>query len=249
MISLLLWAGLCFAQEVEEPVPQIYFDRSDTDVPLNITYDGKEILIYGAVQNIEGDPDLIINVVGPRETYIIHKKEHRLGMWINGSQMRFRNVPSFLATFSDARLDTIMLPTERQRYNIGFAEAVPIRGLSQKVTNPQAFVDAFIRLQKRKGNYVLDEDGIKVAGNTLFSARIPLSANIIEGSYEVNIYLLSRGRVVASVTSDLPVYKSGLERWLYDLAMERGFLYGLLALFLAVAVAFLMSRLMRLFQR
>lgn len=244
-----LFAAALFAQE-EERSPEIFYDRSENSVPLNITYDGSEILIYGAVDMPNGeDPDLVIKVIGPSSNYTVHKKIRNFGIWMNGPSMTFRNVPSFLATFSDAPLDTMILPTEKRRYNIGFEQAVPLRGIGTDVDDPKTFADAFIRLQKRDRKYVLDEDGIKVSGKLLFSARIPLAANIVEGEYDVEIYLLGRGRVLTFVTSKLPVVKTGLERWLYDMSQERGFLYGCLAIFLAISVAFLMSQIVRLFQR
>ncbi len=250
LLILLLAPCAAFAQNINEPTPQIYFDRSDSDVPLNITFNGQDILIYGAVENLGGlDPDIIIKITGPLDNYVIHKKSHRLGMWINTQSLTFRRVPSFLALFSDAPLDTIILPTEKIRHDIGFERSLPLRGFSAEIDEPEAFLNAFINLQKRKQKYVLDEDGVKIAGNILFSAHIPLAADIIEGTYTVEILLLGRGRVLASVTSDLPVYKSGIERWLFELSQNQGWLYGLLAIFMAVLVAYLMSQFMRLFQR
>lgn len=250
ILSLLFAASFANAQSAPADIPQIVYDSSDTDVPLNITFNGKDILIYGAVSGtLDDDPDLIVSVTGPNDSYTVYEKVHKYGMWINGPSIEFRRVPSFLAIFSDAPLDTIILPTEKQRYKIGFQQSLPIRGMSSAVDDPKKFVDAFVNIERRKSNYVLDEDGVKVLGNVLFSARIPLAADIVEGNYVVDIYLLNRGRVITSVTSDLPVYKSGIERWLYDLAHEHGMLYGLLAIFLAISVAFAASQFMRLFKR
>ncbi len=230
--------------------PEIFYDQSESSVPLNITYDGHEILIFGAVEMpVNEDPDLVIKVIGPKENYTLHKKERKFGIWMNGPSMTYRKMPSFLATFSDAPLDTIIIPEEKRRYRIGIDQTVPIHGVGHNVTDAKAFSEAFTRIQRRERKYVLDEDGIKISGNVLFSARVPLAANIIEGEYDVEIYLLNRGRVLASVSSKLPVVKTGLERWLFDLSQNNGFFYGLLAIFLAITVAFLMSQFMRLFQR
>lgn len=248
----IIWslASFAFAQEEETLAPNIIYESSDSEVPLNITFNGKEILIYGAVQNLDDeDPDMIIRVRGPRATYTIYEKVRKFGLWVNGPNLTFRNAPSYLGIFSDAPLDDIILPTEKQRYEVGFEQALPIRGLSLGIVNPQQFVSAFVALQNKRQTYILDEDGVRFKGQVLFTSRIPLAADIVEGQYDIEIMLLNRGRVVASLETELPVYKSGLERWLYDLAMERGFLYGLLAIFLAIFSAFFMAQFMRLFRR
>ncbi len=48
LLLFAFWAMAGFAQD-DTPTPSIVYDRSDSDVPLNITYNGREILIYGAV--------------------------------------------------------------------------------------------------------------------------------------------------------------------------------------------------------
>ena len=56
------------------------------------------------------------------------------------------------------------------------------------------------------------------------------------GNYQAEIYLISDGRVRARSTAPVIIDKTGFERSLYVFAQDHGFLYGLFAVALAVAM-------------
>jgi hypothetical protein len=64
---------------------------------------------------------------------------------------------------------------------------------------------------------------------------VALPADLTEGEYKVRLFITRDGAAVDVHEESITVNKDGLERWIHNLAHEHSLLYGLLALFLAVA--------------
>ena len=92
-----------------------------------------------------------------------------------------------------------------------------------------------IRINAGKGLYQTLPEGVLVNDETLFRTLIELPANLTEGDYAAEIYLTRGGEIVDFYTTTIPVKKVGLERWLYNLAHDNAFLYGLMSLTIAIA--------------
>ena len=76
---------------------------------------------------------------------------------------------------------------------------------------------------------------------TLFRTRIDLPANLVEGDYTTRIFLTRDGQVVDQFETTIFVRKTGIERWLFVMSQDHPFLYGLLALALAIAAGWMAS--------
>jgi hypothetical protein len=72
---------------------------------------------------------------------------------------------------------------------------------------------------------------------------------LTEGDYKAEIYLTRGGQIVDLYTAIIPVKKVGLERWLYNLAHENAFLYGLMSLSIAIAAGWSASAVFTLLRR
>ncbi|MEN8888374.1 MAG: TIGR02186 family protein, partial [Celeribacter marinus] len=90
---------------------------------------------------------------------------------------------------------------------------------------------------------------VEITQDTLFSTSVTLPSNLVEGRYTTRILLLREGRVLDSYTTSINVQKVGIERWLYRLAQDNAFLYGLLALLIAGLSGWLASAGFRLLKR
>ena len=76
-------------------------------------------------------------------------------------------------------------------------------------------------------------------GRSLFRATIRMPAYVVEGNYTTQIYLFHAGKLLSWDKSLLEVRKVGLERYLYTLASDRPWSYGILAVAIAIACGFL----------
>lgn len=209
-------------------------------VGITASFDGSDILIYGAVARETplppGPPlQIIVTVEGPSEHITVRRKNRVLGIWVNTQSVSVAAAPGFYAVSTSAPLDDILLPSEDTRFRISVPLAMRALGEAKGVEDVTPFTEALIRLKSAEGRYRLDEGNVHVVEQTLFRADVALPAQLVEGDYKARVFLLREGRVIDVQLAAIAVHKVGLERWLYRLALDKPFQYGVLSLVLAVA--------------
>jgi len=146
-------------------------------------------------------------------------------------------------------LEKILEPAEDGRFRISVALAMRAFAGAAEVDDVVPYTEALIRLREQHDLYRLDEGAVRLAEETLFRADVRLPANLMEGLYATRIFLIRDGKVQDTFRAPIEVRKVGLERWLYRLAFEKPFLYGLMSLALAVAAGWGASAAFRQLQR
>lgn len=232
LISLLLL--LAMPAKAEE----IVLGLSQDEVAITATFEGSEILIFGAIKRdgpVEGEGDLgvIVTIAGPDQPVTVRKKDRRLGIWVNTESVDVDVAPTFYAVATNRPLEEILTFTEDLNTRISTQRA--IRSVGATVESAQSFTDALIRIRGAQGLYQTIPEGVSVAEEALFRVLIPMPANLTEGDYKAEIYLTRGKQIVDLYTTTIPVKKVGLERWLYNLAHDNPFLYGLMSLSIAIA--------------
>lgn len=223
--------------EVEAP-EQVVAGLSDSSVAITTSFDGSDILIYGAVRRTtpipEGALDVIVTIEAPSQPLTVWKKSRRAGIWVNTDRVEIGAAPSFYAVATTGPLDQILSPDWDNRYRISLP--LVMRGFegAPEVDDSVPFTEALIRLRQQNGHYRLDEGTVTLVEDTLFRTDIRLPANLLEGDYRARIFLLRDGQVIDAYRAAIHVRKVGLERWLYVLAFQQPLLYGLMSLAVAV---------------
>jgi uncharacterized protein (TIGR02186 family) len=246
LVSLLLL--LAMPAQAEE----IVLGLSRDEVAITATFEGSEILIFGAIKRdgpveTEGDLGVIITVAGPDEPVTVRKKDRRLGIWVNAESVEVDVAPTFYAVATNRPLPEILTAAEDLNTRISTQRAV--RSVGASVDSAQNFTDALIRIRGDQGLYQTIPEGVSVAEESLFRALIPLPANLTEGDYKAEIYLTRNKQIIDLYTTTIPVKKVGLERWLYNLAHNQPLLYGLMSLSIAIAAGWGASAAFSMFRR
>ena len=237
-LLLLLLAPLARAEEI---VPGL----SSNQVAIDATFNGSDILIFGAVKRDAPAPEdaspleVIITVSGPPQRVTVREAERRMGIWVNVGAVAVDAAPSFYAVAATGALDEVLSDTEDLRHSISVARA--IRAVGNNVGNREDFLEALIRLREEEGRYQLLERRVTFPEQTLFRTQIALPANLTEGDYATRIFLTRDGEVLDLFETTIFVRKTGIERWLYTLAQNQPLLYGLLALSLAITAGWIAS--------
>ena len=65
-----------------------YFDLSEKEIQIQTDFNGKEIIIFGILN--EGK-DTLITIKGPEKKALIQKKERILGFWFNTKKITYNN--------------------------------------------------------------------------------------------------------------------------------------------------------------
>jgi uncharacterized protein (TIGR02186 family) len=231
---------------------EIVLGLSRDEVAITATFEGSEILIFGAIKRddaapIEGDLGVIVTVAGPDQPVIVRKKDRRFGIWVNTESVEVDVAPTFYAVATNRPLEEILTFTEDLNTRISTQRA--IRSVGATVEGAERFTQALIRIRTGQGLYQTLPEGVWVEEEALFRTLIPLPANLTEGDYKAEIYLTRDKQIVDFYATSIPVKKVGLERWLYNLAHEHAFWYGLMSLSIAIAAGWGASAVFTLFRR
>ncbi|NHF71920.1 TIGR02186 family protein [Paracoccus xiamenensis] len=233
---------------------QVVAGMSSDAVSITTSFDGSEILLYGAVKRETPIPSssllqVIATVEGPSRSVTIRRKERRFGIWVNTESVVVGAAPSFYAVATTAPLRLILDPEEDARFRISIPTAMRSFARPLDVEDPVEFTEAMIDMRMAEGSYRLDDGAVTLVDDTLFRADFRLPANLVEGTYKTRIFLLRQGRVIDSYSAPLEVRKVGLERWLYRLAFDQPLVYGLMSLLIAAVAGWGASAAFRALQR
>lgn len=218
---------------------EVVLGLSSDKVAITATFEGSDILIFGAVKREAPIPeiplDVVITVAGPALPVTVRRKDRRFGIWINTDSVDLDAAPSFYAVATSGPLDKVLSATEDLRHRVSIPRAIRSVGAASMVEDAESFTEALIRIRREEGAYQLRENSVALDEQTLFRTAIRLPANLTEGAYATRIFLTREGRVVSRLETVIDVRKVGLERWLYSLSREDPLLYGLLSLAIAIA--------------
>lgn len=240
-------------EDAEMPAERVVAGLSSDSVAITASFDGSDILIYGAIKRETPIPpgpplEIIVTVEAPSRALTVWRKERRFGIWVNTERVRVAAAPGFYAVATTGPLDEILQPEWDARYRISLPLAMRALG-EDVVVDVVPFTEALVRLREENGLFRLDEGSVTLVEQTLFRADVRLPANLVEGSYRTRIFLLRNGEVVDVYRAPIDVRKVGLERWLYRLAFDQPLIYGLMSLAVAVVAGWAASAAFRHLRR
>lgn len=227
---------------------------SQDAVAITATFDGSEILIFGAVKRDAPAPsdeplDVVIAISGPDESVTVRKKDRRFGIWVNVEAVGIDVAPSFYAVASTRPLNDALSHTEDLRHRISLDRAIRSVGAASESADAPAFLAALKRIGIAEGRYLISEGTVALDQETLFRTSLTLPSDLTEGEYATRIFLTRDGAVVDLYETIIDVRKVGLERWLYTLAQQQALLYGVMSLVIAIGAGWLASAAFGLLRR
>lgn len=214
-------------------------DISSHRITINTAFEGTELMLFGA----RGEPgDIVVVVRGPRNKVTVRRKEKVWGMWINRTKEKYDNVPGFFALASSRPFEEIKKSIYFPALGIGYDDAIrPMEPSLEDVplnvereVVQREFAHALLRHLRSGALYSRAPGDVKFIGETLFKTRIPFPDNMPRGVYTAEVYLFSEGELIGAQTIPIQVQKSGVDAFIYEAAQERGYLYGITAILLAL---------------
>jgi uncharacterized protein (TIGR02186 family) len=225
---------------------------SSHQVLVTSSFTGIELVLFGSIErdaatvSRKGEYNIIVTVAGPRETLVVRRKDHVLGIWTNAESRTFLKTPTYLAVLSNKPVDQIAPAELLRRQEIGM-NLIPRPALTSEIQSGEydVFRDALIRLRKQRNLYLEEPAGVTFLTPSLFRATIRLPAEAPVGTYEVDVRLFADGTPLARATSALEVVKVGVEQFIVNAAASHGILYGLFTTLMALATGWFAAVLFR----
>ena len=84
---------------------ETYFDLSQDEIKIKTNFDGKEIIVFGL---LEDDHDTILAIRGPNKKLKIQKKDRYFGLWFNTKRITYSNIPNIFFLSSTNTLNSIL---------------------------------------------------------------------------------------------------------------------------------------------
>ena len=220
-------------------------DLSHHRIAIHSSFTGAEVLLFGAIRGTGGG-DIIVVLSGPNQPVVVRRKARMAGVWLNQSEVVFETAPGYYAVGASGSLDDILDTRQREANRIGLnnIKLVPAGGVTRgSVFNK--YSDALLRHKVNQGLYFTEQSLVEFIGTNLFRVRFNFPSNVPPGIYQAIAHQVDDGEVVASGTADLVIRKTGMEARIYGTAHDSPWLYGILAVVLALMAGWLASAIFR----
>lgn len=225
VLAFWVWAGSAARAQ------PVVVDLSKDFVAITAGFTGTEVLLFGATS---GYGEVVVVIEGPKELVGVRRKEQIAGIWINGRQVDFKDVPAFYQVLSTNSLDEWLPLAVREENQIG-VEYLNLKPRGEiGAAEASEYRAALIRNKQQIGHYGQVERRLQLAGGRLFRSTVFFPANVPVGKYFVRTYLVNDGKIVSTRTMPLRINKIGIEADVYRVAHQHGALYGIAAIVIAV---------------
>lgn len=243
IISLILAALAVFLQPKDAKSEGVEADLATHHVAVKTDFAGVKVLLFGAIVN-QGNIDtlalldMIIVVRGPEREMRIRKKERVAGLWVNRQSATFDSVPGYYATLSTRPVSEIAPSSTLLQNGIGFTSLqgkliLSSTGFSK--ANVKDYAAAVVRVHQAQNLYQQIKGAIDFSGQHLFRAEFELPANVPLGDYTAEVFTFRGGELIGNYTTNLKIEKSGVERFIFELAHQQPLIYGIVSVILALA--------------
>ncbi len=241
------------AQQPQQEREQIEIGLSTNNISVTSDFSGTDLTIFGALDNTDplvrrqGRYDIAVILTGPERPVTLRQKNRFFGMWINTDSRTFGDVPSSYSLSSTRPLRDITTQKTLERLSLGIDNIAlnPEDPGFDKEAN-KVFGDALRDLKRERRLFDERPGDVQFLSRNLFRATLSLPANVPIGTHRARAYLFKNGSFITETNTQLEIRKSGVEQGIYDFAHRRGFIYGVLAVLVAMITGWI-GRLM--FQR
>ncbi|MCD7059079.1 TIGR02186 family protein [Pelagibacterium xiamenense] len=241
-LLLVLLALLAFARPAG--AQGVVFASSDPIVSITSNFSGATITFFGNIEpSIEGTIaagpfDVVLVVRGPLVDRVVRRKSRQFGIMLNADYALYERLPSFYRVLSSRPIDTIIDPAVIGERIVTMEDQVD-RTLTASTGNVQLFNTEAIRLMETADLFRTDGRAISFLSPTFFATRVGLPANVPNGRFLAQVFVVRNGEIVAERSQSFFVEKTGFERFLGDAARNQPLLYGIACVLLALLTGWL----------
>ena len=236
-LGLALLAPLLIAADKPVLVPDI----SARQVQIRYSFNGAQLLLFGAVVYPGGQPpdrqvDIAVVLRGPVQPILVREKEKIAGIWMNADSNRFRSAPSYYAVASSRPISDLVDERTAAIYELGLHNLQLSPGGGALPEKERRFEAGLLDLRSRQGLYSENPHGVEINGGVLYRAVITIPSQVPVGTYTAETFLIDRHKVIAAATRDIQINQSGFERYVALAARRHRLLYGLSCVILSLGL-------------
>ena len=222
---------------------EVYFDLSEDNIEIKTDFDGKEIIIFGLLQD---NHETLLTIKGPMSKMKIQKKERLFGVWINNKQITYSNIPTLFFLSSSSKIDEILPDSIQINDDLNFDKILNNKTFDQNFifeNDQKTWNENFVRIKKKQLFY--KEFEMKIFKDKLFQTSVFFPPNTIPGIYYIDIYYIKHNTIMNKDRKQIIVKKTGIGSKIYDFAKSRAATYGVFVIILSILSGLIAATLFR----
>jgi uncharacterized protein (TIGR02186 family) len=226
-------AGLCPAFAQTSPIG-IDVIQPKT-IRIGSFFSGEMITVRAVVPS---GAKVALRLLGPREDLALMRKGRVSGLWMNVEQIHFQNLPKVYLLWTSDELAALETGGGAQNPPLNYKAFLV--GTLEKKNQPEEplLISELIKLKEADHLYQITEGGIRIKPMEKglweqADAVLDLPSKIYPGSYALELIAIKDGKGTLLHTSTLEVKLVGFPALVSNLALQKGLLYGILAVIIA----------------
>jgi len=196
----------------------------------------------GARVHVEGTApagaDVIVAVRGVGVTEAFRRVERVGPIWVKTGNVLVSGVPSLLLVFSSAPLESCLSRAELDRQQLDAAAVKRSIKIRPAQKGEDRLADDYLKLKILQASYHVEGGGIQATrvegGRERYALAFDWPKSAGPGTYMVSVGTCQAGVAGDDLQVPLKVVEVGFPAMLADLAKERGALYGMISIVVAV---------------
>jgi len=235
LLTSLTWTGLVSA--AENP---IQLELASPTIKISTFYNGTTLDVTGTVP---ADMNVLLTLSGPKNNVELKVKGKMAGLlWMNKMDVELENTPAVYLVYTPEKTGTNLLGAK-----VGIGYKALIKGITIKPeSEDKDFVfGEYIKLMEKSGVYGINQGSIKYGivknNKKTFSVTMTIPPKMNAGAYQAEAFAVKDGNVVGHTSKDLTLELSGLPKVIASLAFGHPLLFGIMAVFIAVATGLIIG--------
>tara|TARA_A100001011_G_scaffold394240_1_gene486146 strand:- start:3370 stop:4131 length:762 start_codon:yes stop_codon:yes gene_type:complete len=222
---------------------ETYFDLSQDEIKIETNFDGKEIIIFGL---LEDDHDTIVAIRGPNKKLKIQKKSRYFGVWFNTKRITYNNIPNIFFLASTNKINDILPESKLIQENLSFNGILKNKNYNQNFAfenDQDIWTQNFIRIKKEK--LFFSQFEMKKFKNKLFQTTVYFPSTTTPGKYIVSVYHVRNKTIISKEDKVINIEKSGIGNDIYYFANNNSVAYGFFTIVFAILSGLIAATLFR----
>ncbi len=232
-------------------IPAVYGDNSpigiDVIQPHTIRigsfFPGGKVTVRAVVPN--GD-QVAFRIVGPREDLTLMRKGRVGGLWMNVQQIHFKNLPKVYLLWTSEKLASMEAGGAEKAMKLNYLSALSGSLATKNKEEESHLLHELIKLKEADHLYRIFEGTVRIkpleqGAWAQADAVLELPPKIYPGSYGLELLAFKGGNGRLLHSSTLEVKLVGFPALISGLAMQKGLLYGILAVLIAMVSGLLIG--------
>ena len=179
-----------------------------------------------------------LRMIGPREDLVLMKKGRVGGLWMNVQQVHFQNLPKVYLLWTSDKLAALETKGPQKAMELNYISFLSGTLQNKDQKEGPLLINELIKLKEADNLYHIFEGTIRIKPLEKgvwdqADAVLELPSKIYPGTYTLELIAFKEGKGSMLHSSTIEVQLSGFPALVSKVALQKGLLYGILAVIIA----------------